>query len=148
MLDRFEHFTYLVNKIYRDMQKIKSQKLKNYGLKGSHMICIHYLGKSDDGLSFKELCEICDEDKGLISRNLSYLKKEDFVEELIGDKKTYKGKMILTEKGKEVFDAIQGITINICQQVYLDKEKTSLDSFYTNLEGISERIERIVNQGK
>ncbi len=147
MIERFENFTYLVNKIYRNIQKIKLMALKKYGLKGSHMMCIYHLGKENRKLSFKELCDICDEDKGLISRNLSYLKKEKYVNEITDDNQIYKGKLELSEKGKEAFNEIHQLTVKICEKVYLDKEKTSLDDFYKNLEEISDRIELLVKGG-
>ena len=70
-MKRFENFTFLINKIYRDIQKIKLFELKKYGLKGSHMMCLYHLGREKEGLDFKTLCDLCDEDKGLISRNLT-----------------------------------------------------------------------------
>lgn len=44
-MKRFENFTFLINKIYRDIQKIKLFELKKYGLKGSHMMCLYHLGR-------------------------------------------------------------------------------------------------------
>ncbi len=141
MLERFENFTFLINKIYRDIQKIKLTALKNYGLKGSHMMCIYYLGK-EEGLSFKKLCELCDEDKALVSRNISYLKKEGYIEK--EDKKKYKSELKLSSEGKNVFNEIQDITTTLCEKVYFDKEKIAIDEFYKNLETISIRLDEII----
>ncbi len=147
MIERFENFTYLINKIYRNIQKLKLRTLKKYGLKGSHMMCIYHLGKNDKALSFKELCDICDEDKGLISRNLSYLKKEKYVNEITDENKIYKGKLELSKKGREAYNEIHQVTVEITEKIYLDKEKTSLDTFYKNLEEISDKIELAVKGG-
>ena len=49
-MKRFENFTFLINKIYRDIQKIKLFELKKYGLKGSHMMCLYHLGREKEKL--------------------------------------------------------------------------------------------------
>ncbi len=143
--DRFEKFTFLINKIYRDIQKLKLITLKKYGLKGSHMMCLYHLGQVQDGVNFKELCEICDEDKGLISRNLSYLKDKGLVDYDVSDTKKYKTKLRLSDKGIQVFNEIQEITSNVCNKVYLDKDDESLDLFYKDLEDISIKIDDYLN---
>ncbi len=139
-MNRFENFTFLINKIHRDIQRIKLEELKKHGLKGSHMTCIHYLGKSDRGLSFKEVCKICDEDKSLVSKNLNYLVNNGLVVKDVIEDRTYKGKFKLSEMGRELFKKIDEKTNSVCSQIYLDKDEEELKVFYSNLKEISEKL--------
>ncbi len=148
MKDRFEHFTFLISKIYRDIQKIKSVELKKYGLNGRHMMCLHFLGTNEDGLSFKELCQLCDEDKSQVSRSLTYLRKEGIIEYVGDGSKKYKEKIRLSDKGRIAFESIDKITLDICERVYLNKDKYALDTFYQNLEQVSERISSVLEGEK
>lgn len=145
-MKRFENFTFLINKIYRDIQKIKLFELKKYGLKGSHMMCLYHLGREKEGLDFKTLCDLCDEDKGLISRNLSYLRKEGYITGDLEDDKVYKKKFKLSEKGGKIFEIIEEKTKNLSLKVYLDKDEKEIENFYKNLEEISNKISDIVKE--
>lgn len=145
-MKRFENFTFLINKIYRDIQKIKLFELKKYGLKGSHMMCLYHLGREKERLDFKTLCDLCDEDKGLISRNLSYLRKEGYITGNLEDDKVYKKKFKLSEKGGKIFEIIEEKTKNLSLKVYLDKDEKEIENFYKNLEEISNKISDIVKE--
>ncbi len=144
--ERFEKFTFLINNIYRDIQKIKLSYLKQHGLKGSHMMCMYYLGQSPQGMTFKELCELCHEDKSLISRNLSYLKKAGYIVDCSDSSKKYKSILSLSEDGKRVLEDIKDTTERIFCQVYLDKGENELDIFYDNLAEISSKIDLIIEK--
>ena len=80
MQQRFETFTVLVNKISRNIRKIKNQEMSEYHLRSSHISCLYYLYLSR-GLTATDLCERCGEDKATISRSLDYLEKNDMFQE-------------------------------------------------------------------
>ncbi len=138
MLDRFEDFTSLINKINKDIKRIKLKELKKFGLKGSQLDFIYYLGKNK-GLTFKEICKVINADKAFVSRNLSLLKKED----LISEEQDSNNKVIFTlnKKGQEIYeDAIKRIE-EIAEKIYIaDIEK---EMFYKNLLEISESLSKI-----
>ncbi len=146
MQNRFEHFTLLINRIYRDIQKIKMAELKKMGLKGSHMTCIHYLGGANKALSFKELCMICDEDKSLVSKNLHSLIDLGLVDKDSVENKIYKGEFSLSKSGREIFKEIEIKTNQVCSQIYLDKDEKELETFYADLEEISNKLSAQINE--
>ena len=43
MIDRFENLTAGVTRIYKSIQKIKRHRMDSLGLKGTHVMCLHYL---------------------------------------------------------------------------------------------------------
>ena len=69
MVERFETFTILLNRINRNIRKIKNKEMANYELRSPHISCLYYLYIFDE-LTSKELCEHCEEDKATISRSL------------------------------------------------------------------------------
>lgn len=78
MKERFETFTVLVNRISRNIRKIKNQEMAEYHLRSSHISCLYYLYLSE-GLTATDLCEKCEEDKATISRSLDYLEKNNYL---------------------------------------------------------------------
>ena len=72
MQQRFETFTTLINRISRNIRKIKNQEMAQYDLRSGHISCLYYL-YTQQGLTATELCERCEEDKGTISRCIDYL---------------------------------------------------------------------------
>jgi len=58
MKERFETFTVLINKISRNIRKIKNQEMAEYGLRSTHVTCLYYL-YSAKSLTATELCERC-----------------------------------------------------------------------------------------
>ncbi len=145
-LNRFEEFTYILSKIYRSIQKIKLEELQKYGLKGSHMSYIYFIGKHEQGLSFKEINELSPDNKGLVSRNLAYLMDKDIIVKELEANKVYKGKFKLSSKGKEVFASVTKRTEQLCEDVYLDKSEMQIEEFYRNLNSISDKLDLIVNE--
>ncbi len=138
MLDRFEEFTFLISRINKDIQKIKLHQLKKYGLNGSQMEFIYYLGKYKE-LSFKEFCKVLNYDKAFVSRNLNLLKKQNLlIENFNQNNKTIYS---LNEQGIEIFRSNKQKTEQICKTVYLEDNKK--DSFYNNLIEISNKLHKI-----
>ncbi len=78
MQERFETFTVLINRISRDIRRIKNQEMATYHLRSVHVSCLYYI-YSLDGVTAAELCEHCEEDKATISRALDYLETNGFI---------------------------------------------------------------------
>ncbi len=135
MLDRFEEFTYLISKINKEIQRIKLNELKKYGLKGSQMEFIHYLGKHKE-LKFKELCEVLNSDKAFVSRTINDLKAKNIIlEDYNKDKKVLYS---LDKKGLEIFELNIKKTKQICSEVYLDDLKS--EELYTSLRELADKL--------
>ena len=78
MQERFETFTVLINRISRDIRRIKNQEMAVYHLRSAHVSCLYYI-YSLDGVTSAELCEHCEEDKATISRAVDYLETNGFL---------------------------------------------------------------------
>jgi len=78
MQERFETFTVLINRISRDIRKIKNQEMADYHIRGAHVSCLYYV-YSLGSVTSAELCEHCEEDKATISRAVDYLETNGFL---------------------------------------------------------------------
>ena len=142
MENRFETFTTLISKIARNIRRIKSEEMANFNLKTSHVSCIYYLYQNSD-LTAKELCDICDEDKGAMSRAIDFLEKEGY---LICESKTekrYKSPLSLTEKGNAVGERISNRVNKYVELASQGLSETDRKLFYDSLKLISDNLQQI-----
>lgn len=146
MKERFETFTILINKISRNIRKIKNQEMKSYGLRSTHVTCLYYL-YSRKSLTATALCERCEEDKATISRALDFLEDNGFIVCEAKTAKRYKSRLSLTEKGKvagkKIWDAVDRVLDEVGAGL-TDGQRTE---FYSYLTTISDNLEKVtVNQ--
>ena len=143
MRERFETFTVLINKISRNIRKIKNQEMAEYGLRSTHVSCLYYL-YSSESLTATELCERGEEDKATISRALDYLEEQGFIVCESKTAKRYKTPMFLTEKGKEagkkIFDKVSHVLDEVGEGLTEEERKT----FYSYLAIISNNLEKVM----
>ncbi len=145
MIERFETFTVLSNRISRNIRKIKNQEMAEYGLRSVHISCLYYLYISG-GLTATELCERCEEDKATISRALDHLESEGYLTCPSKTAKRYKSTLVLTEKGmdvgKKIADKIDGVLDEISDSL-TEEERIA---FYRSLSLISMRLEAVAKK--
>ena len=141
MEERFRTFTGLITKISRDIRRIKTAEMHEYGLSNAHVSCLYYLYK-ESALTAKELMDICLEDKAMLSRSISYLEENGYLECDSTLKKRYNSALKLTEQGKKVAEKIAG---KIDQVLDVAGEGLSEDNrkiMYEGLSRISDNLDR------
>ena len=147
MQERFETFTVLINRLSRNIRKIKNQEMAEYGLRSAHVSCLYYLYRADS-LTATDLCERCEEDKATISRALEYLETNDYLTCSSKNAKRYKTPLLLTEKGekvaKKIADKIDDV-LEISSTSLTDEERTA---FYRSLSIISENLNAVANKNE
>ena len=143
MQERFETFTVLINRISRNIKKIKNQEMAEYNLRSAHISCLYYI-YSLKGATATDLCERCEEDKATISRALEYLENSGYIMR-DGGAKRYKSPILLTEKGneagKKIADKIAGV-LDAISGGLTEKERVA---FYHSLLIISDSLEQYGN---
>lgn len=144
MKERFETFTMLINRISRNIRKIKNQEMAEYDLRSAHISCLYYL-YSFNGLTATDLCEKCEEDKATISRSLDYLEKRGFLTYESKNIKRYRSPINLTDLGTKVAQKIVDKIDRVLQEVGMGLSEEERVSFYKSLFIISKNLERISN---
>lgn len=138
MIQRFQAFVAGVTMCYRYIQRIKSAEMTEFGLKGTHVMCIFFLHHNPEGLTAVQLCQLCAEDKAAISRTLSVLMERGYIR---SEDKKYRARMQLTESGTEIACRIDSL---IEQWVGFGGDglsKEDRDTFYRVLGQISNNLQ-------
>ena len=142
MQERFETFTVLINRISRNIRRIKNQEMAAYHLRSAHVSCLYYIYR-DQRITATELCEKCEEDKATISRALDYLEKNEFLIRESKGTKHYKSPLILTEKGRLVGEKIAIKIDNVLEEISHSLTDDQRNEFYRNLSVISESLDTV-----
>ena len=145
MKERFEIFTVLVNRISRNIRKIKNQEMAEYNLRSAHVSCLYYIYRTKN-ITATELCEKCEEDKATVSRAVDYLEKNEFITCRTQCAKRYKTPLVLTEKGKMVGKKIADKIDGVLDEIGAALSDEQRDEFYHSLAVISESIESVANK--
>ena len=145
MKERFETFTVLINRISRNIRKIKNCEMSEYNLRSVHISCIYYL-YSSNALTATDLCERCEEDKATISRALDYLEKNGYITCESKSAKRYKSSLLLTDKGVEVGKKITEKINFVLDEISTQLTEEERLQFYHSLSLISKGLDNIVNK--
>lgn len=144
-MNRFETFTALVNRISKNIRKIKNEEMSQYGLKNIHVSILYFIYLSSS-LTASDLCERCEEDKATISRSLSYLENNDYLRCDTQGMKRYNSPFYLTDKGltvgKEIAYRIDTILETLSQDIS-EEERIIL---YKCLRSISNQTDQYIEK--
>lgn len=147
MIGRFEIFSLSLSEIMSSWNKIATDEMKPYGLKGSCVIFLISLFKNPDGLTATELCELCNRDKAEVSRALSVMEKKELISRVNTTVNGYRANITLTKKGKEATHALR-------ERIKLAVEKggeglteSQIENFYISLETICNNLRKISAEG-
>ena len=145
MKERFETFTVLINRISRNIRKIKNQEMAEYNLRNSHISCLYYIYMAGE-ITATELCEKCEEDKATISRALDYLEKNDYIKCESKNTKRYKSPLALTEKGALIGKKIGDKIDSVLDEIGIGLSNEERNEFYRSLSIISDSLENVANK--
>lgn len=142
MKERFETFTVLINRISRNIRKIKNQEMAEYNLRSAHISCLYYLF-STKGLTATDLCERCEEDKATISRALDYLETNGYLICESKSAKRYKSPLVLTDKGYAVANKISSKINGVLDEISIRLSEEERVAFYRSLTIISDSLDAV-----
>ena len=147
MQERFETFTVLINRISRNVRKIKNQEMVDYNLRGAHVSLLYYLYMGEN-MTATDLCERCEEDKATISRALDYLETNGYLTCETKNTKRYKSPLVLTEKGRVVGEKITERVDRVLEAIGTSLTEEERIAFYRSLSIISDSLEAVSKNGE
>ena len=147
MTERYETFTVLINRISRNIRKIKNQEMAEYNLRCAHVSCLYFI-YSLGGATATDLCERCEEDKATVSRALDYLEKNGYITCESKSAKRYKSLLVLTEQGRQAAQKIAEKIDTVLDAVGDCLAEEERIAFYRSLSIISNRLDALSKNGE
>lgn len=138
MEERFETFTALIASINHGIRKLKTEIMAEFDLKSTHLYCLYYLYKSGS-LTAKELCDMCAEDKALISRSIKLLEQREYIVRTDTQKK-YRTRLCLTDKGRKIAERVAEYTESYFGFASEDLTESDREVLYRSLKVINDRL--------
>ena len=147
MVGRFEVFTLGLSEIMSSWNKIATDELKPFGLKGTYVIYLIAMYKHPEGLTAANLSEMCNRDKAEVSRAIKTLESKKFIVRENVTVNGYRAKITLTDEGYRVTTAVR-------ERIKLAVEKggeglsqAQREDFYLALETIGKNLKSISKNG-
>lgn len=149
MKERFEDFVGLISNIHKNIQKVKQNKMKEFGLSGNHVMCMVYLAQYPEGITPTKLCQLISVDKAATSRALSELLEKGYVcyPDSDGQKK-YRTPVLLTESGMEITKQMDCIICDVVNEIGGDLSVEERSCMYHALDTIEQNLEQLSRKQK
>ena len=143
---RFLKFTQMIETLQKSVKKIKLDYAPKYGCKGIHLFWLSELLNHPNGLTPVMLAKQANIDRSLVSREISFLLKEEYIE-FVGnsDKRTYNAPIILTEKGRKIAEEINADAFRIQSQADDGVGEEELEQFYKTADKLMKNLNKISN---
>lgn len=146
MISRFERFSFLIARTYRNLKRIESSTMEKYGLKGTSAIYLATLCRYPEGLTSAKLSEMCGRNKAEVSRELTVLANRGLVAKPEG-KRSYRASITLTERGRRAAEKVASIADAAVNMVSGEIGAEDIDTLYATLERIADKLEAIDDVG-
>ncbi|MBQ3022474.1 MAG: hypothetical protein IJD91_04015 [Clostridia bacterium] len=144
---RFEVFTLALSEIMSNWNKIATEELKPYGLKGGYVVYLIALFKAPHGLTAANLSQMCNRDKAEVSRAVKALELKEFVIRTNTTSTGYRASISLTQKGREVTHSLRERVKLVVEKGGEGLSDSERDIFYNSLEIISKNLKVISEEG-
>lgn len=147
MIGRFEVFTLALEEITSSWNKIATEELKPFGLKGAYVVYLIALYKHPDGLTAANLCEMCSKDKAEVSRAVAIMEKKGLILRENTTVNGYRAKITLTEQGRNATYILRErvkLAVELGGKGLSDEQR---DTFYDALATISANLKEISKEG-
>ena len=145
MVGRFEVFTLALNEMTYSWNKIATEELKPYGLKGACIIYLIALYKVPQGLTAANLCEMCNRDKAEVSRAIKALEEKGFVVRKNTTVSSYRANITLTDEGRKITCELRERIKQLVEYGGMGLSEEQRETFYDVLAKISCNLKSIAS---
>ena len=142
MTGGFVQFTVAISRLNKLVQKIKTEGMRLFDLKGVHTLCLYQLMQRPEGMNFNEIAGSCDLDRALVSRMLKELQEKGLIRK-DGEPGKYKATYFLTGKARGWVTEICRIVDEAQAFVDVGVSEEELAVFYKVLGQLTGNFERL-----
>ena len=144
---RYDMFIYLISGIYKNIQRIRSEKASEDDIKAVNTIWLLQLRKETDGITANELAQKCLVDKSLISRELVQMEHKGLIRcDMTLEDAKYSRRIFLTDKGKKIAGKYSEFAARIQAMISLEYTNEEILTFYRVLHAFFDKIEGAANE--
>ena len=143
MKNRFEHFSLNIFNISRYWNRIATEEMKKYGLRGTHALYLMLLDGYEGEITAARLAGLCQRDKADVSRAIADFQKKEILEPYDGPR--YRVTLRLTPRGRALAAQIRGraaLALDLAGQGITEEMRENmyhcLDLIAANMRGICE----------
>jgi DNA-binding MarR family transcriptional regulator len=126
---------------YRDFTRVPDQILANYGFGRAHHRVIYFVGR-EPGITVSELLRLLQITKQSLSRVLSQLVREGFIEQKPGTRDRRQRRLELTEKGRELERELSENQRRLIAAAYREAGAEAVEGFRRVMLGMIEEGDR------
>ncbi|WP_077598196.1 MarR family winged helix-turn-helix transcriptional regulator [Olsenella urininfantis] len=146
MGSQFENFVSAIAAVGKEVRRIKAQEMRRFGLKGTDVMCLHYLegAVGQGGLTASELSRQVGIDRAAVSRCVARLERQGLVGPEGEGAQRWGRRLSLTDKGlavtREANQVILEVVGRACEGVSAQDRAAmyrALWAIHANLEGIT-----------
>jgi DNA-binding MarR family transcriptional regulator len=142
--ERFISFFQTQERIMKNIKRIASPVMQQYGLRGVHTACFLALRSNPNGLTVTEISKECFMDKALASRLVKELISGDYIVATSDSgEKNYNKRYILTVKSRKIMLELNCMIGNYVSEAGQNIRAQDLDTFYRVLSELDRNIELI-----
>ena len=147
LIKRFEEFVSLISSIHKNIQKIKQDRMKQFGLSGNHVMCLFYLAQHQEGLTAAQLCQLMAVNKAAVSRAMAELEEKDYIFYMNQEEnKKYRAVARLTVTGFAVTEQLDEIIYEVVNEIGKDLEEEERNMMYQSLETVSKNLDTLAKK--
>lgn len=147
LIKRFEEFVSLISSIHKNIQKIKQDRMKQFGLSGNHVMCLFYLAQHQEGLTAAQLCQLMSVNKAAVSRAMAELEEKDYIFYMNQEEnKKYRAVARLTVTGFAVTEQLDEIIYEVVNEIGKDLEEEERNMMYQSLETVSKNLDTLAKK--
>ena len=148
MKQRFETFVTAIAQINRSLQRLKSSEMAEFGLKGTHVMCLYQLRQHEEGLTSAQLVQLCGEDKAAISRCISELMERELVHSPDSTPKRYRKIIALTDQGRQITAAMDQKIMDAVASAARGYTQEERETFYHVLLQVADNLQQAAAEGE
>ncbi|MBE5901897.1 MAG: hypothetical protein E7277_04160 [Lachnospiraceae bacterium] len=142
---RFEDFSTIMFRITHYWNKLATEEMKVYNLKGGYALYLLILANCEEEMTAATLAKICGRDKADVSRAISTMQKREIIEPF--SKGAYRAPLRLTENGKQLAEKIQKRADLALALAGEGLEEEKREAMYESLSAIVDNLKRLTEEG-
>ena len=149
MQSAFETFLLSIEQIGKNLRKYKDGQAAELGLRGIHVMVLHQLSKSSEGMTAAGLSRACGVNRAFVSRVVSELLSLSLI--AYADPQTerpYRTRLCLTERGTETVKEMNQRIEEAVAALGADIRPRDMAIFYSVLRRLDARIAAVVDAGE